>query len=105
METTSKKIYRFSRFSSVRSKCAMDTDLEQFMADICSDTYRRQVNRCVGHAYDEKCAPDSATTRSCAWAAWPAVKVFRRRSWTRSSRSKPPATPYPTSTPTTSASG
>jgi len=45
METTSKKIYRFSRFSSVRSKCAMDTDLEQFMADICSDTYRRQVEQ------------------------------------------------------------
>ena len=104
----------------------LDTDLEQFMADICSDTYRRQVNRCVGHAYDEKCAP---VTQPCyySWdpdaycnpaatpfpydpaeavpAPRPAVKVFRRRSWTNLSRSTPPATPYPTSTPTTSASG
>ena len=35
--------FRFSRFSSVRSKCAMDTTLAQLVADLRGDTYRQRV--------------------------------------------------------------
>lgn len=45
METTSKNIFCFSRFSSVRSKCATDTTLEQFVADIRGEAFRKQVEQ------------------------------------------------------------
>ena len=45
METTSKNIFCFSRFSSVRSKCATDTTLEQFVADIRGEAFRKRVEQ------------------------------------------------------------
>ena len=43
IKTNNEPVYRFSRFSSVRSKCAMDTTLAQFVADLRGDTYRQRV--------------------------------------------------------------
>lgn len=45
METTTETSIGFSRFSSVRSKCATATTLAQFVADIRSDRFRPQVER------------------------------------------------------------
>lgn len=45
METTTETSIGFSHFSSVRSKCATATTLEQFVADIRSDRFRPQVER------------------------------------------------------------
>lgn len=45
METTSKNIFCFSRFSSVRSQCATDTTLEQFVADIRGEAFRKRVEQ------------------------------------------------------------
>ena len=55
----------FSRFSSVRSKCAMDTTLDRFAADITGDTYReaveqhRQLKAHPGHEAEAKRIKDN----------------------------------------------
>ena len=41
--TTSESAFRFSRFGSVRSKCAVDTTLAQFVDEIRSDVHRAKV--------------------------------------------------------------